>query len=427
MRRLLLAAYFFPPVGGAGVQRPLKLAKSLLQFGWLPTVLTVRDSTYPLVDASLLAEVPPEVTVLRAPAPLERIFADGAAPRGLRFLLNSPDRHWTWSAAALVLAARQVRAGRVDAVLTTSSPPSCHFIGYRLKCRYGLPWVADFRDPWTMNPFYRPLSPLHRRIDGYWERRFLARADRVTITTYDSEHHFPPGAKLPPVITLPNGYDEADFVGMGVQPPAGPPSQIGYVGGLYDDSVTKAFLDGLQAFIAELALPPGAVQLVMAGYFRDGHNLFERRGLQPYTRLCGYLSHRESIAVMAASHILALLTRHGPANPAYDSPIPGKAFEYLRTGRPILHVAPRACHMSREITRLGAGQNAYGAADVTRLLAAAYRQWRRGQLVGRPVTAAGLAPFERTRQAQVLARALDSLVATKEVEHGRHRPLGHFG
>jgi glycosyltransferase involved in cell wall biosynthesis len=409
-RRVLVVTYFFPPLGGGGVQRWLKLARYLPQHSWCPVILTVQESTstFPQRDASLAADMPAGLAVIRTASPLEKLVGTPRLPHMLRRCLKIPDPCWSWSVRALCRATRLARRGSVDAVITTSWPNSVHLVGYWLRKWYQIPWIADFRDPWTRNPLYQPPNRLRRRLERYWERRVLAWADHITITTYDVDHHFPQGVHASKVSTLLNGYDEADFQGVaGPAANSGLPFRIAYAGDLYDDAVTHHFLQGFETFLRHHASAKDAIELVLAG---AAH--FDLRGdFTPYTRSLGYVSHAQAIRVMMSSHVLALLTRWGPYNPDYDGQIPAKAYEYLRTGRPILHVAPKPCFMSRLIDRLGAGTTVYTAQETSQQLTDMYRRWRCGVLATRAVDVTALHPFTRRRQAEQLAQILDAMLS----------------
>jgi hypothetical protein len=191
--RLLVVAYYFPPAGGAGVQRALKWVKYLPAHGIDPVVLTVRAGAYPQLDPTLAAEVPAGVSVHRTPAPdpfglygrltradRDRIVAtrtddvgsgggvaEGAA-RWLRANVFLPDARVGWVPFAAWRGARLSRQRGIDALLTTGPPHSAHLAGLAIRRAGRLPWVADFRDPWTDIHYYRdlPRTRLAARLDG---------------------------------------------------------------------------------------------------------------------------------------------------------------------------------------------------------------------------------------------------------------------
>ena len=238
--RLLVITYYWPPSGGAGVQRCLKFVKHLGSFGVVPTVITVdaAQATYPVRDESLLAEVPADVRVIRTGTtePFESYkkltgravpyggFANEGRPglvqQALRFVRGNlfiPDPRRGWNRHALAAVEQLLAAGETfDAVLTSSPPHSTQLIGLELQKRHGLRWLADLRDPWTDIYYYKDLhhTPLAAWLDARYERRVLTHADAVLVTSPETKRLFL--AKLSTLPTakfhvLPNGYDESDF------------------------------------------------------------------------------------------------------------------------------------------------------------------------------------------------------------------------
>ena len=200
--RLLVITYYWPPSGGAGVQRCLKWVKYLPGLGVVPTVLTVDpdQATYPVRDESLLREVPAGVRVIRTATrepfgSYQKLtgravphggFANEGAPgftqQALRFVRGNlfiPDPRRGWNAYALAAVEKLLREGATfDAVLTSSPPHSTQLIGLELQRRHGLCWLADLRDPWT-DIYY--AKDLHRTaaaawLDARYERQVLRRA-----------------------------------------------------------------------------------------------------------------------------------------------------------------------------------------------------------------------------------------------------------
>ena len=206
--RLLVVAYYFPPAGGPGVQRVLKLVKYLGRFGVQPSVLTVDDGSFPHQDAALGADIPPGTEVRRAPAldPL-RLYArlksgkgETAVPvgslgeatswgeRAARFARANmflPDARVGWVPYAARAARRWVDEAAAagdpfGAVLTSGPPHSAHLVGLALKrARPALRWVADFRDPWTGINYYDelPMTAAARALDRQMERLVLRHAE----------------------------------------------------------------------------------------------------------------------------------------------------------------------------------------------------------------------------------------------------------
>ncbi len=180
-KRVLFVAYYFPPRGGAGVQRSVKFVKYLRRFGWEPTVLTTvypkRSGAY---DESLLAEVPEGTKVVRVPSREGLFVALGKVGLGrLTGLFLRPDAVVTWVKHA-VAAARELHGETpFDLVYTSVQPWSAALVGMKLKTKLSMPWVCDFRDPWTTSLHLEWPSRAHWLRDRALEGRVLAAADRT--------------------------------------------------------------------------------------------------------------------------------------------------------------------------------------------------------------------------------------------------------
>ncbi len=239
MRSVLLVTYYFPPSGGPGVQRMLKFTKYLPDFGWRPVVLTVReDAEYPVRDASLWADVPEATRVVRTgitefyrlyrglakPAePLDistRARSRGILARTLRQIragLFIPDGRAGWIPHALVPGRRLAREEGVRAILSSGPPFTALLIGGALGRMTRLPWIADFRDPWTRAPFYPERPGIARRIDERCERWVVRNAARTLAVNREILADFLDryeGLDASRFITLSNGFDEEDFEGI---------------------------------------------------------------------------------------------------------------------------------------------------------------------------------------------------------------------
>ncbi len=163
MKRLLLLDYFFPPLGGGGCQRSLRLVRYLEPNGWASTVVTVQDPDYWIVDPTLLEEVPRS--------------CDVRALRRLQQLVAIPDGYRPWARTAERAAAARVTKGGIDAIWTTFSPERAHLAGLGLKRKFGLPWVADFRDPRVGRVTYAPPTAWHDRRHRALEAEVVRAAD----------------------------------------------------------------------------------------------------------------------------------------------------------------------------------------------------------------------------------------------------------
>ena len=228
-RKVLVITYYWPPSGGAGVQRWLKFVKYLTLMGWEPIVYTPLNPEYPVEDKSLLDEIPPGVTIFKTPIKepytiykkfvgmkstdkvAANFISDGKKPswaqkvavwlRGNFFI---PDPRVFWVKPSVRFLSELLEDDPVDVIVTSGPPHSMHLIGLKLKQKYGIPWVADFRDPWTNIDFYHELmlttvaDSIHKRL----ERKVLTKADLVvTVNRAMQEEFLAKGAKQVSVIS----------------------------------------------------------------------------------------------------------------------------------------------------------------------------------------------------------------------------------
>lgn len=367
MKRVLYIAYFYPPLGGAGVQRSSKFVRYLPQFGIEPTVLTAR-ANYWIADPSLLDDVPAGVEVIRAPhwgsGTTQRAAGGGSRSasrlslmrRVARWLLV-PDAYWGWILPAERAALRTLRAQQFDAILTTSSPDSTHLLGLRLRQRTGLPWLADFRDPWVRRLSYAPPTSWHDRWQRRMEREVVSSADRVLVTSDATRDDF--AARYPELpasrfVTLTNGYDREDFAAAATWLERGGATEsegrLVHAGQLNPERDIEPLLRGLR-----LRLDRGDTvdPLLFLGAHYDRHReLAARLGLEALVRFQDNVPHLESIAACLRAKALLLLEQPSERGALI---LPGKIFEYLRAGRPILALVPGEGAAARLIRSVAAG------------------------------------------------------------------------
>jgi len=342
MRRVLLVSYYFPPVAGSGVFRPLRLARYLPDAGWEVTVLGVGSKARLLRDEALLREVPARTRVERTASLEPRTLLLALNRVGLRSLsrrvepwFRIPDDQRGWVPFAVRRAMRALRERPHDAILTTSGPTSAHLVGLALERRLQVPWVADFRDEWTTNPYVRYPTAWHRRLNERMERAVLSESDRVVCVSapwLDNLRSRTPGAPPEKFRVLPNGYDAAHFDGFpGERPDC---FRVVYTGTFYGHRSPRVFLEAVARVVAENRIPARDLDVVLVGHTAGaaglgapaakGIRVLEQR---PFHET---LDHLRSAAVL----LVVIPAEGGAGNHT------GKLFNYLAAGRPILALAP---------------------------------------------------------------------------------------
>ena len=213
MKRILMIAYHFPPLAGSsGIQRTLRFARYLPEFGWEPLVLTAHPRAYERTGADLLAELPKETVVVRAPAfDTARHFSIAGRYPGF---LARPDRWISWLPGATLAGMSMIRCYRPDVIWSTYPIATAHMIGAALHKHSGLPWVADFRDPMAQDGY--PSDPRVWKSFKRIEERVAHEASLCTFTTTGTarvySERYPQAASCFKVIE--NGYDEETFAGL---------------------------------------------------------------------------------------------------------------------------------------------------------------------------------------------------------------------
>lgn len=406
-RKVLVLAYFFPPLGGAGVQRVLKFVKYLPEHGYEPIVVTTRSRDYPAMDASLLAEVPAGTPILSASDP--RLLRWGALgldylglPR-LRAMAAWPDEASAWIPAATICALRAIRRHRPSVIFSSAPPFSAHVVAWAAARVSGLPWVADFRDEFSANPHSETRTDLVQRISVPLERRLVSDAARVvSVAEYFSIEGSP--AHSDRRITLVNGVDAADVPDRSRD---GLPDRfrLSFVGTLYGERDLAPVVAALRALAARGAINPSRCELRIVGNMW----LREEPDAGPIPVMStGYVSHGDAVSQMQEATVLLFYAPDSSPAPS------GKIFEYLACERPILCVARRD-NLARQLVdewSAGRGAEPSDVEQIESAIAALYSEWEMGDLSAPAgLRAKVIARYSRRQLTAELAAALDGAVA----------------
>lgn len=407
-RRVLVLAYFFPPLGGAGVQRTLKFVEYLAPLGWDATVISTRSRSYGARDPSLLEEIPAQTRVIRTRAlPLAKYAAILLKRLRLRRLSTYalwPDGGSGWAPFALVAALRAARRERPDVLWSSSAPYTAHLVAMVVARRMRIPWVADFRDEWAANPELRvqprALSALATRA----ERAITRRAAAVVVAAdyFDLERL---ARDDPRRVEIPNGVDEVDFDGVEASEERHERFVLAHVGSIYGQQDPARALRVLADLIARGAVDGGRLEVRLVGAIWD-KNYVPPAGLK--VSVTGYVDHRRAIAEMASATALLLYVSRSSLAPS------GKLYEYLGSGRPVLCLA-RSDNLASRLVRewqAGAVADPGDDAEIARAFLELWRRWEAGDLPDQEEVRSRV--FERysrragaARLAEVLREAAD--------------------
>lgn len=403
MQKILIITYYWPPSGGAGVQRWVKFVKYLPDYGIEPIVLTVDPeyASYPVVDKSLMNELPPNLKVYytKSNEPFNYYkkisgksdiphagFANesnaGLLQKASRFIRGNffiPDARKGWNKFAFEKAKQLITEHNIFTFITTSPPHSSQLIGLKLKSELKINWIADLRDPWTDIYYYKQMyhTPMAKRTDLAYEKNVLTHADQVIVVSDAIKKQFlSKSTKLTEskFSVIPNGYDEADFNGQKIKKT----NQfiITYTGTLASNYNIEAFLKAVFKLTEETG--ENKVILRFVGVVAENFkNLIENTSLGKITEFVGHVEHSQSIRYLLSSTILFLAIPDVKNN---EGILTGKLFEYLGAQKPIIGIGPVEGDAAKIITNCKAGVmfDYYNQDKIFEYLLNKYKLWQKG-------------------------------------------------
>jgi glycosyltransferase involved in cell wall biosynthesis len=429
-KKVLIVTYYWPPAGGPGVQRWLKFAKYLPEFGYEPVIYTPENPSYPLVDETLIKEVPDDLKIVKTniwePYQIAEKFSKSNKKfKGGQFDVGKnqsfvsklsifirgnffiPDARKFWVKPSIRFLKDYLKEHHIDTIVTTGPPHSLHLIGLGLKKEMpNLKWIADFRDPWTEISYYKHLKltsgsdKKHRQL----EKSVFENADLTLATSYtDAENFRKNGANA---FCVTNGFDKGS-----TSTPLSVTNEevkftISYVGVLEQlrnpQNLWKALIalsENHQDFANDFELKfVGRVDdKILAG--------IENSVLKNNIKNLGYLAHGESVKEMENSDLL-LITNF--PNESSKGIIPGKLFEYLSTGKQIISFGPQGADVATILEKTKAGKHFdYTASgEIEAFILSLYRDWKSGKSI---VNSANINEFSRKELTKRLASLLSEL------------------
>ncbi len=430
-KKVLIITYYWPPSGGSGVQRWLKFVKYLVRAGWEPFVFTPENPSFTIEDKSLQSDVPESVEVIRFPIwePYQLFFRVSSLfgkkrlqqtdfiSTGKKSFFQSisswvrgnlfiPDARMFWVKPSVNYLTNFIQRSNIDKVITTGPPHSVHLIGLRLKRKNpSLHWIADFRDPWSEWDLLDTLSLtlLARKRHQSLERQVLKNADRViTIAPYHVDRLQVLSGRKVELIT--NGFDAEDFVGIkNIKTSKFTIRHIGVVDELRDPrpimEVLKALFisnpDLAQDFTIEFI---GKVNSAFKNYINADSNLSN------VVKFFDQIPHAQVLAGYGSTDLQLLVLAHTAIAPGN---LPGKFFEYLASGKPILGIGPVNGDAAEILNQTKAGVIAErtDAIGIKAALLAYYQNWK----AGITVTSSASDKYSREQLTSALTKLLEDL------------------
>lgn len=425
-KRVLVIAYYWPPSGGSGVQRWVKFCKYLPKEGWEPVVYAPEGADYPALDPTLEREVSCEVIrgrIWEPYAAYKRLMGKEARTEvteissgeknwkqklslWIRANLFVPDPRVGWVCPSVKRLKKYLKEHPVDAIVTTGPPHSVHLIGLKLHKALGIPWVPDFRDPWS-RMYYLKHLPM---TDATWaklrrqEQAVLDNCSTVLTCTPFVQEEFR-AQTATPVTCITNGFDEDDFAGRQL-PRRDKHFNITHTGLLAKDGNPIALWKVLGKLASADEAFAKALRLRLVGKVdREVLEAIAAEGLQKNVELLGECDHAAAVREQRAATLLVLPLRN---DPQYRPILPGKLFEYLAARRPILGIGQPDGATAQVIASTKAGVMAdwNAATAMKKFIADTWKQFSEG---GVPATAGDIGPYTRRATTKALAALLDQV------------------
>ena len=444
MKRVLIISYYWPPTGGSGVQRWVKFAKYLPSEGWQPVIYTPENPEQLAVDHTLETEIPAEVEVIKThitePYELYKKFLRKSghsnevvevnpvnaqnksflqkAAMWVRGNLFRPDPRCLWISPSVKFLKKYLEEHPVDLIVSTGPPQSMHLIGRRLALETGLPWIADFRDPWTKIFYFKHLSMTRstERWHKKMEKKVLDDASVVVAVSPLVQQEFQAMTQTP-VELITNGFDVCDIPSERYVAADGGPDKdfvITHTGLFAADGNPTVLWKVLADRCASDKEFAKLLKIKLVG--KTDKQIFESlesAGLSANLIDMGYQTHAEAIEQQRSASLLILPLRK---EPEYKAVLPGKLFEYLASWRPVLGIGQPdgAMSMILNSTKTGVVLDWTDEASISRFIELCWQNHLAGRLT---VDDADISQFTRENLTRRMAALFDRVAEHKTYSH----------
>jgi len=354
MHKVLVVAYYFPPMGLSGVQRTLKFVKYMKNYDWDPTVITTASVGYFAHDESLTKEAESsDIRIIRVgakePNALLSKFGTIKPPReSVRKILSRinqtffiPDNKISWSKLAAKKVKKLLKNERFDALYVTVPPFSSFYYLRKLKKEFDVPIIVDYRDLWFGSYFAFYPTPVHKTLHKRIEYLSLKAADKVVVTNRKIKEKLIKTYKFltfNDVIIIPHGFDPQDFENVQQEPKFNDKMIITYSGIFMEYNTPKYFLHAFKNLVIERPDIASKIQLNFVGYLgKENKAHVTKLKLEEFVKELGYMNHKEAVKKIISSDLLWLMIGR---KRNIDAILPGKLLEYMGSQKPILGCVP---------------------------------------------------------------------------------------
>jgi len=425
--KVLLITYYWPPAGGPGVQRWLKFVKYFREFGIEPVVYIPENPTYPLIDDSLIFEIPEGLQILKHPIfepyRFAQVFSKKEATtiskgiiaketkqslmqRVLLYIRGNffiPDARTYWVKPSVKFLEKYIIDSNIDTIITTGPPHSIHLIGEELQKKVSIKWLADFRDPWTTIGYHHKLKLTKRSIQKHQqlEKKVLTTADHLVVTSFTTKQEF---GKITtkPISVVTNGYDAEDVEDIQLDKKF----TISHIGSLLSGRNPEQLWQVLNDLTQENPSFAKAFLLQLVGAVsEDVLSSIKKAGLSNFIENRGYVSHKEAIEIQRSSQVLLLIEIDSAETRCI---IPGKLFEYMISKRPILAIGPQGADIATLITETNAGKflEYHEYSEMKKELLLLFEKYQEGKLIAETKGVEKYSRRELTREMSILLKGL---------------------
>ena len=447
MKRVLVITYYWPPTGGSGVQRWVKFARYLPSEGWQPVIYTPENPEQLAVDHSLEAEIPEGLEVIKTritePYELYKKFLRRSghskeavevnpvnaqnksliqkAAMWVRGNLFRPDPRCMWIGPSVRFLKKYLEEHPVDLIVSTGPPQSMHLIGRKLSLQTGIPWIADFRDPWTKIFYFKHLSMTkaterwHHKMEG----KVLDDAAAVVAVSPLVQKEFQEMTQTP-VELITNGFDESDFAAEAGNAAAGSPEgdfTITHTGLFAADGNPTALWEMLSEICAQDNMFKTRLRIRLVGK-TDAQiiSAIKESGLEENLIDMGYQPHNVAVEQQREASVLILPLRK---EPEYKAVLPGKLFEYLASQRPVLGIGQPdgAMAMILDDTRTGVTIDWEDRESLRKFILDCWNRHRKGEL---KTEGTDISRFTRRKLTRRMAQLFNVILSASERSEKRN-------
>ena len=425
LKKVLIVSYYWPPAGGSGVQRWLQFVKHLPEFGWTPIVFVPSNPIYPVLDPSLNDDIPPDIQVIKHPIIEPYRIANMISKRTksiakghiqspekqncidkislwIRGNLFIPDARVLWVRSSAKKIGKIIIKNNIQTIITTGPPHSVHLIGMRVKKKFGIHWIADFRDPWTSISYHESfyLSKLSRKKHERLELKVLSSSDHIITTSKSNAEEFRKKTTQP-ISTITNGFEPIKNRSYTLDNTF----SIAHIGSLRMYQNPRVLWKCIKKIAYKNSVFKEKLLIKLIGEVsEDVIRELKNYNLLGNTKLFGYLSHSESRKYQFTSQLLLIISFPWEHTKGI---IPAKIFEYLNAKRPIIALGVHGGELQQIIEQTQSGQffSTNDEEGLTTFLEKSFDLYLNKNLISNPI---GIEKFHRKNLTKSLAEILNS-------------------